>query len=62
MNALRLLDDKTKCAIEAVLSKGERVELIPVKDGVKIIHIKREELKQNINPASKRCGGRPERG
>lgn len=54
MNALRLLDDKTKCAIEAVLSKGERVELIPVKDGVKIIHIKREELKQNINPASKR--------
>ena len=45
MNASRLLDDKTKCAIEAVLSKGDRVELVPVKDGVKIIHIKREEVK-----------------
>ena len=46
MNASRLLDDKTKCAIEAVLSKGDRVELVPVKDGVKIIHIKREEIKE----------------
>lgn len=34
-----------KCVIEAILSKGDRVELIPVKDGVKIIHIKREEVK-----------------
>lgn len=42
MNASRLLDDKMKCVIEAILSKGGRVELIPVKDGVKIIHIKRE--------------------
>ena len=41
-------------AIEAVLAKGDRRELIPVKDGVKIIHVKREELKQNIAPASKR--------
>lgn len=40
-----LLDDKAKCVIEALLSKGNRVELIPVKDGVKIIHIKREEMK-----------------
>lgn len=32
-------------AIEAVLAKGYRVELIPVKDGIKIIHIKREEVK-----------------
>jgi len=34
-------------AIEAVLRKGDRAELIPVKDGVKIIHIKREEVKPN---------------
>lgn len=27
------------------LSKGDRVELTPVKEGVKIIHIKREEVK-----------------
>lgn len=31
-------------AIETVLAKGDRVELIPVKDGVKAIHIKRETL------------------
>lgn len=32
-------------AIEAILSKGDRVELIPVKDGVKVIHVKRKEIK-----------------
>lgn len=32
-------------AIEAVLAKGDRVELIPVKDGIKIIHIKREDVR-----------------
>ena len=31
--------------IEAVLAKGDRGELIPVKDGVKVIHIKRKEVK-----------------
>nr|DAZ38452.1 MAG TPA: hypothetical protein [Caudoviricetes sp.] len=39
------MDDKAKCIIEALLSKGSRVELIPVKNGVKIIHIKREEVR-----------------
>ena len=43
------MDEKTIKAIEKavsyVLAKGDRVELIPVKDGVKIIHIKREEVK-----------------
>lgn len=28
-----------------VLQKGERVELIPVKDGVKVMRVKREEVK-----------------
>lgn len=42
-----ILDDKAKQAIESVLAKGDRAELIPVKDGVKIIHIKREEVKVN---------------
>lgn len=32
-------------AIETVLRKGDRAELIPVKDGVKIIHIRREEVR-----------------
>ena len=32
-------------AIEAILAKGDRVELIPTKDGVRVIHIKRENVK-----------------
>ena len=44
------MDERQIKAIEAVLAKGARIELIPVK----IIHVKREELKQNIAPASKR--------
>lgn len=31
-------------AIEAILSKGDRVELIPVKDGVKVVRIHREKV------------------
>lgn len=31
--------------IEAVLKKGDRVELIPTKDGVKVVRIKRETVK-----------------
>lgn len=46
------MDEKQIKVIEAVLAKGNRVELIPVKDGVKIIHIRRKEV--NISPASKR--------
>lgn len=32
-------------AIESILSKGYRVELIPVKDGVKVIQVQRKEIK-----------------
>lgn len=47
MNEL-LTPDKIKAA-EAVLKKGDRVELIPVKDGVKVIRIEREEVKEHRN-------------
>lgn len=40
----KLTEDKIK-AILTVLSKGERVELIPTKDGLRVIHVKREEVK-----------------
>ena len=33
-------------AAEAVLAKGDRVELIPVKDGVKVVRVRREEVKR----------------
>lgn len=39
------MDEKTIKAIESVLAKGDRAELIPVKDGVRVIHIKREAVK-----------------
>ncbi len=35
-------------AINAVIAKGDRVELIPVKDGVKVMRVKREEIKEKI--------------
>ena len=31
-------------AIESVLAKGDRVELIPVKDGIKVVKVKRETV------------------
>ena len=38
------IDAKTVKAIESVLSTGQRVELIPVKDGVKVVRVKRETV------------------
>lgn len=42
-----LTQDKIKAA-EKVLIKGDRVELIPVKDGVRVVKVKREEIKDKI--------------
>ena len=39
----KLTEDKIQ-AIVSVLSKGERVELIPTKDGVRVIRVRREEV------------------
>ena len=33
-------------AINAVLARDQRVELIPTRDGIKVIHVRREEVKQ----------------
>lgn len=40
------IDIGTLEKIEAVLSKGDRVELIPIKDGIKALEIKRKEIKK----------------
>lgn len=42
----QLLTPKKVEDIESALAKGDRVELIPVKDGVKVIKIKREEIRK----------------
>ena len=36
---------KTLEAIEKALTNGDRVELIPVKDGVKVVRVRRDEIK-----------------
>lgn len=41
----RTVQPETIKAIEAILSKGDRVELIPVKDGVKVMQVQRKEIK-----------------
>ncbi len=43
------MDEKTIKAVEAVLAKGDRVELIPVRDGVKVVRIRREEVKEKAS-------------
>lgn len=37
--------DRIKSEIVNVLSRGDRVELIPVKDGVKVVQVRRGEMK-----------------
>ena len=38
------MDKKSVEIIEKVLEKGDRVELIPAKNGIKVIRIKRETI------------------
>ena len=40
------MDEKMIKAILLALEKGDRVELIPVKDGVKVMRVRREEMKK----------------
>ena len=40
-----MMDEKTIKSIETILANGHRVELIPVKDGVKVVKIRRETVK-----------------
>ena len=35
-------------AIEATVSRGDRVEVVPVKDGLKILRTKREEVRVDV--------------
>lgn len=41
------MDEKMIKAILLALEKGDRVELIPVKDGVKVMRVRREEMKKD---------------
>ena len=41
------MDEKMIKAILLALKKGDRVELIPVKDGVKVMRVRRAEMKKS---------------
>lgn len=45
------MDEKQIKAIEAVLAKGYCVELRPVKDGVKVIQVIRQQITEKSNKA-----------
>lgn len=47
MQQKQLLTEKEIKFAEAVLSKGDRVELIPLKDKIKVIRVQREEIKSS---------------
>ena len=40
-----MIDFQQLKTINRILFEGDRVEIIPVKDGVKIIRVKRQEVK-----------------
>ena len=42
---VRELTEKQIAAVNKVLSSDNRVELVPVRDGVKVLEIKRKEVK-----------------
>ena len=45
INTDKVLSPKDISAINALLRKDQRVELIPTKTGVRVIHIRRDEVK-----------------
>jgi len=45
------MDEKTIKSAEAVLAKGYCVELRPVKDGVKVIQVIRQQVTEKLNNA-----------
>lgn len=46
-NTVLSVNNEILQAINSVLKKGDRVELIPTKDGVRVIHIRRENVDVN---------------
>lgn len=50
MNEKRIrLDEKYIRLIENILSRGDRIEIIPTKERFKVLIIKREEVKPKVD-------------
>lgn len=48
-SALERLKWRDVLAIDNTVSKGDRSETIPVKDGVKVVRVRREEVREKKN-------------
>lgn len=46
----RTIDNKTRQAIEAVLSRDRRVELIPTRDGVRVLELRPVAVQHEAAP------------
>lgn len=47
MNTIVKLTTAQIAAIERTLTAGDRVELVPVKDGARVYQVRRKEIKEN---------------
>lgn len=56
---MTFLSREALAALERILARGERVELIPTKNGVRIFELRRREIK---SPAAERRSGGAESG
>lgn len=45
-------------AINMALAKGQRIEIIPLKDRIKVVAVKRDELKTKYRTPPKSVGGK----
>ena len=53
MEIKRLTPEQIRTA-EGILQKGDRVELIPIKDGVKLLRVRREVMGKNPGKPAKK--------
>lgn len=51
------INEKTVKAIEQVLERGDRVEVIPTKDGLRVIRIRRETVAQETKEVKPQSDG-----
>lgn len=49
------LDKATVKAVECIVNKGDRAEIVPVKDGVKVLRVRREAVKTGHKEDCPKC-------
>ena len=49
------LDNATVKAVECIVNRGDRAEIVPVKDGVKVLRVRREAVKTGHKEGCPKC-------